>query len=121
MSIADDIINAKDLQREPIQVDEWGASFFIRELGADEVETLQSYAEKGQAVQFAAAVALSAVDQHGDQLFTLDDVPKLAAKNFRVLVRVAAKVIEINKLNPDAIEELTKNFGPTTSDDSGLS
>lgn len=121
------ILAADDLKRELISVPEWGGDFYLRTLTAGERERWESLylnrkGDEGQVKQFiqASLVALTAVDEAGNHLFTEADIPALNNKSSHVLLKVASKALELNRVGGQEVEELGKN-SETTLDDASPS
>lgn len=90
----DDILHAQDLPVERVDVSEWGGSVLVKGLTGAEREQLESamFRDRKRDDNHARAilVALSAVDEAGNKLFTLEDVEALAEKSGAALNRVFA-------------------------------
>lgn len=113
MTIAENIHNADDLRRE--EVEEWGETFYLRELRAAEVDKITTF-ETGSMKQTAAYVVAAAVDVEGRQVFQWQDIDKLCQRNFRKLNALAVKVIKFNGLDENTSEALEGNSEPTPSE-----
>ena len=114
----DQILAAQDLDREVVDVPEWGdgAQILARELTAAEREQ-HYYAMLGdddevdvqKTVGFIQRLcAWCIIDDEGEQLFTQADVEALGKKNSQVLQRIADVVRRLSGLGTDT-EELAKN------------
>jgi hypothetical protein len=125
------ILGAEDLAREEVQVPEWGGSLFVRSMtGTDrdawEQSLVPSEGKGGKVGKAdvrnirARLVALCAVDEAGQRLFTDADVQALGAKNAVALDRCARVAQRLNGLTPEALEDAKGNSaagpsGATTS------
>lgn len=125
------ILESDDLQRVEVEVPEWGGTLLVRELTGRERGQLEagSLRQQGSGVAWqpqsletvrARVVAMAAIDENGAPLFTLTDIQALGAKSGRALERVFDVVAGISGMGQDEIEELTANFEPGPSGDSGL-
>lgn len=105
----DSILNALDLQREAVEVPEWGGSVIITELSA--ADRLKFGAamggEEDQQVFVAKALIWFIVDEGGDRVFTETDAEILAGKSLPVLQRLWDVAARLNALKTD--EDATKN------------
>lgn len=124
------ILQAEDLERREVPVPEWGGTLLVRALTGAERGRIEadSLRQNGRGVTFspqsietlrAKVVAMAAIDEDGTSLFTLRDVEALAGKSGAVLERLFDVVAEMSGISAGAIEELTANFEPGPSDDSG--
>jgi len=108
---AAEILSAEDIVTRDVQVDEWGGTVRLRSLAGDEVvkfvqELSDDPAQKNNsAVQI---VLLSAVDESGARLFTVDQLEALRKKSFRAILRLQKVALEINGLS-EAETAATKN------------
>lgn len=102
------ILGADDLPRKEIEVPEWGGSIYVRALsGAERVvfeRVVFSDAATDESVM-AQLVALCAVDEKGERLFSEADVEALNQKNAKALSRVANAAILFNALSAEGVEE----------------
>ena len=108
----DDILNAQDLPTEMVDVPEWGGAVTVRGLNGQEREELDRmlFSRTGKKPNTKAAlVALSAVDEQGERLFTLEDVEALSLKSGAALDRVFEAAQRLSGLTRASREELRKN------------
>jgi hypothetical protein len=126
----DQILGADDLQRVEVEVPEWGGTLLVRALTGAERGQLEASAlqQQGQGVAFvpqsvetvrARVVAMAAIDEEGKRLFSTRDVVALGEKSGRALEKVFDIVSEISGISQGAVAELTANFEPGPSGDSG--
>ncbi|MFJ9413040.1 hypothetical protein ACIRPT_02600 [Streptomyces sp. NPDC101227] len=125
----DQILKADDLKTEPVEVPEWGGEVLVRTLMGEERDKFEADSvtinKKGQPQQNLAnmrarLVALCAVNEAGERLFSAYDVPDLGRKSATALDRVFQKAQELNGFTEADIEELAEGFGdgrdaPSTS------
>lgn len=113
----DDILGADDLPMEEVEVPEWGGSVFVRSMtGAerDQFETdLISNNTDDKSVNLknmrARLVALCAVDDAGERLFSSQDATELGSKSAAALDRVFSRAQTLNGLGNADVEELAGN------------
>lgn len=125
MLTKEQILAADDLKRERVEVPEWGGHLFVGTItGAarDEFETVifepnKSPRERLRNIR-ARLVALTAVDEEGNLLFSQEDVEALGKKSAGVLDRVFSVAQRLNGLSKEDAENLAKNSGPSPRGDS---
>lgn len=111
----DQILEADDLERQEVEVPEWGGSVWVRSmtgLERDKFETtLTNGKDKGVNLQNIRArlVGLCSVDDGGARLFTDDDVKLLGKKSAKALDRVFDVAQRLNGLRNEDVEELAEN------------
>ncbi len=112
------ILAAQDLPREEVAVPEWGGTVFVRMLTAAERDAWEvsniRLEEGGKATpnldnRSARLVALCAVDEEGNRLFSLEEAEQLGAKAARAVARLYAAAERLNGLRPGQVEDLAKN------------
>jgi len=122
----DEILGADDLQKQFVDVPEWGGGVWVRNLMGnkrDAFEALVLARKTGEALMAgglrAQFCAWTICDEDGGLLFSEDDVEKLGQKSGVALDRVFTVAHELNQMAPDDIEELGKDSEHDQSDDSG--
>jgi hypothetical protein len=114
------ILAVQDLAREEVQVPEWGGSVSIKsmtgtERDAWEQSLVPAEGKAGKASKAdvrnirARLVAMCAVDEAGQRLFTDADVQALGAKSAVALDRCARVAQRLNGLMPEALEDAKGN------------
>ena len=106
-----DIIDVDDVKIETVEVPEWGGKVTIREFTAyarDQYE-LYLYKTKDTKNFRAVMVALSVIDENGDQMFSTNDVEALGQKSIKAMNRVYEACIKLNGVGAEAMEEAEKN------------
>lgn len=105
----DSILNALDLQREVVDVPEWGGSVIITELSAADLLKFGAAMgdEESQQVFVAKALTWFIVDEGGDRVFTGEDAEMLAGKSLPVLQRLWDVAARLNAMKTD--EDAVKN------------
>lgn len=97
------ILSLDDLPRERVEVPEWAAAggyVYVRSLTGAERDQVERMAVS-DTVSKAAIVAMVAVDENGEQLFTKDDIPALEKKNGTALLRIVNAAFRLNFLSDD--------------------
>jgi hypothetical protein len=108
------ILAADDLPREKVYVPDWQGDVWVRTLSAGQRERWEAMMEgpdgfRGRGEMMAAVVALTACDEAGQLLFTLDDIPRLAEKSAGAVMRISDVATRLAKIEAADIEELSKN------------
>lgn len=120
------ILSSDDLERELVDVPEWGGEVWVRTLRARERDQFEaeSLQKKGENYETnfrnlrARLVALTMVDEEGNLLFKGKDVEALGNKSARAMDRVFSVAQRLNGIGKHDIEELTKNSEPAPSESS---
>jgi hypothetical protein len=97
------ILGMDDLPRTEVEVPEWNGSVYVRTLTGSERVRLSEILESGDATG-AQVVALVAVDEEGNRLFSEDDVDALSEKNGKALERIVSAAMEWNFVTEDSLE-----------------
>ena len=115
-----DIIAASDLKREEVDVPEWGGKVLVSSFSADAKDSIEfklyNLNNKSGVGIRAAYVGLALVDEHGQRLFTDEELPMLGTKFAGAVDRVFEVVSRINRISQADIEELEKNSAAVTGD-----
>lgn len=123
---AKDILKARDLPREVMDIEEWGGRVIVRALSASEkVEmglTFHGHGEDPVAVitpdMFPKMVSWALVNEDGTQMFTEVDVVELSRKALEPIQAIAEKSLELSGLLDKDIDEAGKDSKETPSADS---
>lgn len=111
---AKDILGAADIS-EPVKLEipEWKGHVFIKLMTGSERDEwemeLGKAARTGKANVRATLCALTACDEAGERLFTIDQIDELGKKSGVALDRIFARAQRINKLSKSDLEELEGN------------
>jgi hypothetical protein len=114
----DQILEASDLKTEAVDVPEWNGRVLVRTMtGADrdafDASMMTVGADGKRSTDItnmrAKLVAMTAVDESGNRLFTANDVVILATKSAAALERVADAAQRLNGIGAKAEEEAAKN------------
>ena len=114
----DDILGADDLQSEAVEVPEWNGTVYIRTMTGEERDRFEASLVRIDGAKFeditrnlrARLVCLTAVDENGESLFTLDDIQKVGAKSSKALDRLYEVAERINGLTEKDVKDLEKNL-----------
>lgn len=124
----EEILKAVDGKHEYVEVPEWGGGVYVWTMTAksrtefeDSIRLTKEETDKAKKAGLAifnrnARVALflaCACDENGVQLFGLDDIPALSAKNSVAIDRVVEVAQRINAIGGAAEVELEKNSEET--------
>jgi hypothetical protein len=122
----DAILSASDLTFEDVDVPEWGGTVRVRMLTGAERDLFESgtVVRRGKRVEMnlvnvrARLVALTAIDEGGQLLFTQADVEALAKKSAAGLNRVFEAARKLNGLTEEDTAEAAAVFPPGQNGDS---
>lgn len=111
------ILGATDLKSEDVSVPEWGGTIKIRTMTAKERDSFEAglvrgdgKARKTDFTNFRAKlVALTAVDEGGNRLFTDAEADQLGEKAAAPMQRAFEVAQRLNGLSQADVDELTKN------------
>lgn len=127
MSLRDQILAAEDLQREAVDVPEWGGlSVYVRTLTGAERDAYESdiIGTDGKVKRDnirAKLLVRTVVDETGERVFTDADVDALSKKSGSALVRLFDKAQRLNALTKGDVAELEKNSAAGAGGDSSTS
>lgn len=118
MSLRDEILAASDLQREKVDIPEWGMALYVRVMSGTDIDAYRKLVADGSKGSVAAArlVAMCAVDEAGNQVFALDDSAALSQKSWLALNRLAEVAARINMLTDKSVENAKGNSVPSPGD-----
>jgi len=122
----DAILAADDREYEVVPCPEWGGEVRLRSLtGAERDAYEQSLVQtRGKSREMnlrnarAKLVALCAVDESGNRLFSDQDVAALGRKNAKPLDRLFDVARRLSGLSEDDVDRLTEDFDDAQSDTS---
>lgn len=106
-----DILSAKDIKTQDIEVPEWGGTVRIATLSGtarDMFESLISSKDGMKDIR-AKLVAASIVDDKGALMFSIDDVVSLGRKSCSALDRVFNASLTLSAIGNMNVEQLSKN------------
>lgn len=114
----EDILQAKDVKIEAVDVPEWGGGVYVRSITAAERGQIEEAAAKFKeskgkdsfartfTVKFAA---LAICDEEGTRLFKDDEIAQLQLKNAAAIARVAEVAQRLSGFTKEEMDELEKN------------
>lgn len=110
MSLRETILAARDIDREIVDVPEWGVSIEVRSMSAGARLSLLQHASQSGTVELnnmipGLIVACCFDPESGDAIFTDKDASLLLAKNTRVIERLAEVAMKLSKMLPEAVDE----------------
>lgn len=109
----DAILQADDLPRTRVDVQEWGGSVNVRVMTGAERDAFEAQVAGGGHVNLdnirARLVALTLVDDDGKRLFSDTDVTQLGNKSAAALDRVFSVAQKVNGLTEQDVQELAGN------------
>lgn len=123
---ADHILKADDRRYEDVDVPEWGGTVRVRSLGAKERDAFEVSILTGKGKNRdvnlknlrAKLVILSACDESGKPIFTVDQLEALGEKSAAAMERVFSTAQRLSRLREEDITELTKNSETDQNGDS---
>ena len=123
----DDILSAKDLKHEDVDVPEWGGTVRVRGLKGVERDEFESSIVvtnpdgttrvESKAMR-ARLCSLTVVGENDVRLFTADDVAALGQKSAAALERVFDVAMKLAGMSKDEVDKLGKDSEETPADDS---
>lgn len=112
-----DILGAKDLPMEEVQVPEWGGSVMVRGLNGKERDTFESSVidekHKGQVKLDnirAKLCAMTICDEKGERLFDDKEIEALAKKSGKALDRVFTVATKLSGIGETEVKDMTDGF-----------
>ncbi len=131
----DQVLRADDLEREEVEVPEWGGKILCRCLTALERSELRELSIADHSVEDSYVVTLNdgreirlrkdydthvvvrgTIEQDGSQKFELEDVELLNRKNPKVIERISAVIGRLSALDEEHVDELGKDSEDQPSD-----
>lgn len=116
----DQILAAKDLDSEDVEVPEWGGTVRVQGLAGEDRDLFETsiVQRNGKKVETnwknirARLVSLSVVDEEGKRIFTEVDVNALGRKSAAALTRVFEVAQRLSGLQAEDVDELAANLPP---------
>jgi hypothetical protein len=110
----DQILEADDLRREEVEVPEWGGTVLIAAMNGTVRDAWEQslIGPKGKVnIENVRArlVAYTAVDEHGNRVFTEEDIERLGGKSAAVLERLCKVAQRLNLLTEQELEDVQGN------------
>jgi hypothetical protein len=109
------ILQADDLKKQVVEVPEWGGAVLLRELRGRERDAFEEGSmDKQRNVTMtnmrARLVALSAIDEEGERLFTAKEAVELGDKSATALNRLFEVCCRLSGITSDDVDKLEKNL-----------
>lgn len=109
----DQILEANDLQKESVEVPEWGGSVLVATMSGRARDAWEQSLVAGKGVNMenirARLVAFTVVDDQGNRMFSDGDVDALGRKSGAALDRVVDVARRLNKLTERDLEDIKGN------------
>jgi len=118
MLTRDQILGAKDLARETVNIPEWGGNIIIREMTGKQRDLLEGMmasrmGANGRIMSTkdlrAKMTIMSVIGEDGETLFDDKDIPSISGKSGKALDRIVEAVQKLNGLDSEDIEEKAGN------------
>jgi len=105
---AGEILSAQDIETVDVEVPEWGGTVRLKSLSGEEASRFGEMFEKDKTGASLKILALSAVNEEGERLFSDTEVAQLKRKSLRAILKLQKEALRINGLTDDE-EKKTKN------------
>lgn len=119
MGLREQILEAKDLARERVEVPAWGLSepIYVREMTGNERDALEAFLASNRGPDEKVNLrglrgrlaALTLVDKDGNRIFSDDDMEAVGNKGAKSLELIVEKAMELNAIRQKDVEALAKN------------
>ena len=96
-----EILSANDIEVVDVEVSEWGGTVRLRSLSGDEAARFGEMFEKDKTGAALKILALSAVNEAGERLFSDEQVVQLKQKSLRAILKLQKEALRINGLTDD--------------------
>ena len=113
-----DILAADDLQPVSVQVPGWGGDVWVRRLTARQFVQMSHIDFEKDFDAFAKVVVMAACTEHGDPLFTPEDVQAISGKGFQEVKQLAQAVLTVNGMGAGDSEALGNSLSGMALSDS---
>lgn len=113
-----EILGLDDLPVAEVEVPEWGLTVKVRAMDAATwVQAVRMMNRVDDTESRAVAVAYGVIDDEGELVFQLEDIPLLAKKHARAIVRISDEIFRLNRGGDAEIEDAAENFTETQAGD----
>lgn len=114
----DAILSANDIERERVEVPEWGGYVWVRGMTGEERDAFEAglVERKGKSRELnfknmrASLVAKTVVNDGGERLFDDNDVKRLGQKSAAALDRLYEVATRLSGIGEQDVEDLTETF-----------
>jgi len=103
-----EILEVKDIEIVEVDVPEWGGIVRLRSLSGEEAAKFYEMFQADKTQASLKILALSAVDEGGNCLFSNEQIGDLKKKSLRAILRLQKEALRINGMTEDA-EKQAKN------------
>lgn len=118
----DDILKAKDITTEEVDVPEWGGTVFVRGLSGRQRDVFEATLLERRGRRMvpntanirAKLVAWTVVDEDGKRLFTDTEADELGEKSASAMDRIYTVASRLSGLGEEDLEDLAENFDEPT-------
>lgn len=118
MSLRDKILACDDIQRELVEVPEWGVIIEVRGMSGQDragmMDIQQDGSLKASAVYVDAVIKASYDPDSGERLFGESDRDALLTKSAGALDRIAEVAMRLSGLSQEAVDEAKRQFPEET-------
>lgn len=109
MDLRKRILAANDIKVEPIEIPEWGGTYYVKVMSGTERDQFEeSYAEQKMKAFRVRFLVVALCDEKGERVFGDDDAAELGKKSSVVINRVFEVAWKVNAFTTEAVEELGK-------------
>ena len=109
----DDILKAKDLATETVEVPEWGGSVIVQAMSGKDRDSFEiavyQNGERDLSNVRARICSMSIVGEDGEKLFTPEDIALLGEKNGLALDKIFTVAKRLSGIGKKEIDLLKKN------------
>lgn len=124
----DDILQAKDIEKELVEVPEWGGSVYVRGMTGEERDKFEAgivqMRGKDQTLNMvnirAKLAGMTICDEEGKRLFSDAEISKLAGKSAIALQRIFSVARRLSGIGDEDVKELAEGLKENPTDDSVL-
>lgn len=99
------------------EVPEWGVKIYFRKIPTRDRLAMHQRAKHGM-LPLELICTKGCFDADGRRLFSDEDEPLLAEKDPDVLARIAGRILALNRMRPEDVEDAEKKSAPTQSSSS---
>lgn len=122
----DKILQVEDIQKELVNVPEWGGDVYVRGMTGAERDRFEASIVQMQGTERklnmsnvrAKLASLTICDEQGQRLFNDADVAKLAEKSASALQRIFAVAQRLSGIGDDDVKELAEGLRANPTEDS---
>jgi len=120
-----DILHAKDIQVEELEIPEWNGKVHIRTLSGKERDKFESDCRDSEGNMIlgdfrARFACLVLSNEDGEPIFSSHDVHQLTKRSAKALDRILDVGMRLNGMSSQDMEAAIKNSEKAQSEDSGL-